>query len=419
MRSLDTIEAASKDYETASRLLTELSKAEALHLDRLNLARLYVLSQNGRRARPRYRDATQASSRSRSPTPRTRRKATKACWRRSRSSIRPPGQWRLDVGDPMVEAGEPSPEMLQRARDLATSDARHRDPGGRPHGGRGSADADLRLAEGCRARSRTRRWHRRIPSAWRRGADGRLSGADRVVAVAADRAAGEPDDGGDAGAGRRRPRRGGAGGRPPRRGRPDGGGGARPSRRRRSRSCGWRPRPRRAAGAPRRSGRRRRRARPKRTARTQVAIAALGEGLDRLAQGDLMHRIEAPFPDKLDKLRADFNARDRASCSRRCCAVAASAGAIRSGAGEISSAADDLSRRTEQQAASLEETAAALDEITATVQQDRRGRQPGPRGRRRRAKSDAETQRRGRPRGGRRHGRDREVVRSRSARSSA
>ena len=36
-------------------------------------------------------------------------------------------------------------------------------------------------------------------------------------------------------------------------------------------------------------------------------------------------------------------------------------------------AADDLSRRTEQQAASLEETAAALDEITATVKKTAEG----------------------------------------------
>ena len=97
-----------------------------------------------------------------------------------------------------------------------------------------------------------------------------------------------------------------------------------------------------------------------------ATVRALGEALDKLAQGDLEHRIGAALAPKADQLKADFNAA-MAALQQTMRVIGGNATGIRSGAGEISQAADDLSRRTEQQAASLEETAAALDEITATV----------------------------------------------------
>ena len=98
----------------------------------------------------------------------------------------------------------------------------------------------------------------------------------------------------------------------------------------------------------------------------RVTIAALGQGLSALAEGDLTHRIEIEFAPKAAQLKTDFNAAI-AQLQQAVSVVIHNVSGIRSGAGEISQAADDLSRRTEQQAASLEETAAALDEITATV----------------------------------------------------
>ena len=101
-------------------------------------------------------------------------------------------------------------------------------------------------------------------------------------------------------------------------------------------------------------------------------VAAIADGLDRLAHGDLVSRLDRSFSPDYEKLRADFNGaleKLRTTLSE----VAQNGGAIRSGTGEISTAADDLSRRTEQQAASLEETAAALDEITATVRKTAQG----------------------------------------------
>ena len=110
-------------------------------------------------------------------------------------------------------------------------------------------------------------------------------------------------------------------------------------------------------------------------AREQATVVqALAEGLDRLASGDLTHRLTAEFRGEYVKLRDDFNAAiaQLESALQR---IAASTNGIQTGSEEIRGAADDLSRRTEQQAASLEETAAALDEITATVRRSAEGAQ--------------------------------------------
>ncbi len=96
------------------------------------------------------------------------------------------------------------------------------------------------------------------------------------------------------------------------------------------------------------------------------AVQSLAEGLDRLANGDLVHRIDTPFAGDLDRLRVDFNA-SVGKLHDALAAVGLNARAIDSGAGEVRMAADNLARRTEQQAASVEETAAALEEITTTV----------------------------------------------------
>jgi methyl-accepting chemotaxis protein len=98
----------------------------------------------------------------------------------------------------------------------------------------------------------------------------------------------------------------------------------------------------------------------------QFAIDALADGLQRLANGNVTHRIETPFAGQLDTLRNDFNA-SMNTLQTALRAVGQNARSIDAGAEEIRVAADDLSRRTEQQAASVEQTAAALEEVTATV----------------------------------------------------
>ena len=96
------------------------------------------------------------------------------------------------------------------------------------------------------------------------------------------------------------------------------------------------------------------------------AVDQLATGLSALADGNVAHRIHAPFAERLDTLRLNFNASlEKLQAALR--SVGANAAAINAGAAEIRASADDLARRTEQQAASVEETAAALEEVTTTV----------------------------------------------------
>ncbi len=104
----------------------------------------------------------------------------------------------------------------------------------------------------------------------------------------------------------------------------------------------------------------------------QFAVDRLGEGMERLAGGDLVFRIETEFEPKIDKLRSNFN-RVVDKLREAMVAISFNTQAIGAGTVQISRGADDMSRRTEQQAASLEETAAALDEITATVKKTAEG----------------------------------------------
>jgi len=97
-------------------------------------------------------------------------------------------------------------------------------------------------------------------------------------------------------------------------------------------------------------------------------VAALGDGLRRLAQGHVDHRIETPFPAELEQLRTDYNQATAELC-KMLLSVTETADSINTGSNEISSAAEDLSRRTEQQAAALEETAAATNEVTSGVRE--------------------------------------------------
>ncbi len=99
---------------------------------------------------------------------------------------------------------------------------------------------------------------------------------------------------------------------------------------------------------------------------TRLAVEALADGLQRLADGDMTHRIDSAFAGSLDEVRHDFNASvEKLQAALR--SVGGNANAIQAGSAEIRSASDDLAKRTEQQAASVEETAAALEEITTSL----------------------------------------------------
>ncbi|WP_313193648.1 methyl-accepting chemotaxis protein [Shinella zoogloeoides] len=99
---------------------------------------------------------------------------------------------------------------------------------------------------------------------------------------------------------------------------------------------------------------------------TRMAVEALADGLQKLADGDMTHRIEQAFAGSLDEVRHDFNISvEKLQSALR--SVGSNANAIQAGSAEIRTASDDLAKRTEQQAASVEETAAALEEITTSL----------------------------------------------------
>jgi methyl-accepting chemotaxis protein len=98
----------------------------------------------------------------------------------------------------------------------------------------------------------------------------------------------------------------------------------------------------------------------------------LGDGLRRLAGGDLTSRLGQQFPSEFAMIRDDFNAAAR-KLMETVRAVVASTDAIHAGSHEISRSSDDLSQRTEQQAARLEEAAGALNAITTTLRKSAEG----------------------------------------------
>ena len=97
-----------------------------------------------------------------------------------------------------------------------------------------------------------------------------------------------------------------------------------------------------------------------------LVLESFGKGIEKLAGGDLLFRLDEALPPAYEKLRADFNATVE-KLQQAMTSISSSAQEIRSGTREISIASDDLSRRTEQQASQLEQSSAALDEITDTV----------------------------------------------------
>jgi methyl-accepting chemotaxis protein len=107
-------------------------------------------------------------------------------------------------------------------------------------------------------------------------------------------------------------------------------------------------------------------------AQQALVVESLADGLSSLAKGDLIFRLNKPFSEGYETLRADFNAAMN-TLQLTMTAIDANTQGVRAGAEEITKASDDLSKRTEQQAASLEETAAALDQITATVRKTAEG----------------------------------------------
>ncbi len=95
-------------------------------------------------------------------------------------------------------------------------------------------------------------------------------------------------------------------------------------------------------------------------------VETLNVELEALSEGDLTAHISAPFADKYEELRVNFN-RAVATLQETMFTVNENSKSIQRGSNEIRQGAEDLSRRTEGQAATLEETNAALQELAERI----------------------------------------------------
>jgi methyl-accepting chemotaxis protein len=103
----------------------------------------------------------------------------------------------------------------------------------------------------------------------------------------------------------------------------------------------------------------------------QVAqvVEGLGQGLERLASGDLTYRVHDDWAQEYRKIQGDFNGAI-GKLQETIRNIAMSSLEVSNAAAEISTSTTDLSQRTEEQAASLEQTSASMEEIAATVRKN-------------------------------------------------
>lgn len=97
-----------------------------------------------------------------------------------------------------------------------------------------------------------------------------------------------------------------------------------------------------------------------------LVVERMGTALGQLAEGDLVHRIEPPFPAEYEQLREAYNA-----AAQRLDSVLAGVGgtahSVSTGAAEIRTASGDLATRNQSQAASVEESSAAMKQVASLV----------------------------------------------------
>jgi len=99
-----------------------------------------------------------------------------------------------------------------------------------------------------------------------------------------------------------------------------------------------------------------------------VVVETVSHALDRLATGDLTHRITGLPDGEHKRLQEAFNTAV-AKLEASIAAVRATASGVRISSDEIRAASEDLALRNQQQAASLEETAASVGSMVALTRQ--------------------------------------------------
>jgi methyl-accepting chemotaxis protein len=97
-------------------------------------------------------------------------------------------------------------------------------------------------------------------------------------------------------------------------------------------------------------------------------ISSLAQGLNNLAEGNLMCRL-TDIPESYAQVRDDFGAA-LGRLHETIQAIRLASNEVANASAEISRSTTDLSQRTEEQAASLEQTSASMEEISATVKKN-------------------------------------------------
>jgi len=96
-------------------------------------------------------------------------------------------------------------------------------------------------------------------------------------------------------------------------------------------------------------------------------VRVLAEGLERLRDGDLTHRVTRISNDELGQMADRFN-EAASTLSRVMAEVRQSSDSVSIASAEIAGGTQDLSRRTEQAAANLQQTSASMEEISGSVE---------------------------------------------------
>ena len=139
-----------------------------------------------------------------------------------------------------------------------------------------------------------------------------------------------------------------------------------------------------------------------------LVVNSIAAGMERLANGDLVFRLDTRFAPEYEKLRGDFNnAMEKLQDTLK--VVSSNASAIQSGTGEISSAADDLSKAHRAAGREPRGDRRGARRDHGDRAQDRGGRQSRPPGGRHGQNRCGAVRASGAP-GGRGHERHREVV---------
>lgn len=103
-----------------------------------------------------------------------------------------------------------------------------------------------------------------------------------------------------------------------------------------------------------------------------LAANVIGDALDRLAEGNLVHRIERELDPQAEGMRTNFN-QSVVKLRNTLLAIIRVANSLSTGMQSMAEAADEMARRSENQAASLEQTSVALSHITETVRKSAEG----------------------------------------------